>query len=1168
VSIQLEDLIARVRLDTSGVGQGLGEVQSSLSRAGAGLSSAGRKMSLGITAPLAGIAVAGVNMAADFDLTMRKVAIATGGPTKALSELAMQMGAETAFSASEASGAMLELAKGGMTAAEIQAGALEQTMRLASAGDVALGDSATYVANAMNTFGLKAKDADDITTALAGAANASSASVESLGQGLSQGALAAKNAGLNLQETVGVLSLFDANALKGSDAGTSLKAAMNSLIPTTTKAKNAMADANLDFVDAQGNFVGVADMADQLHKRLGPLSQAQRQLALETIFGSDGMRAATILMEQGRAGVEKYTKAARDEATTTKLADAAMSGLSGSIERAKGSLETAALTIGLVLAPYVERAAGFVERLANMFTNLPGPVQGMVVAGGALLAVLGPILVAMGMVVSAIGALVPAAAAAAPAVAGAGGAVAAATIPLWAILAALAAVGVGLVVLYQRSSTFRAVVQSSMAQAQAAFAGLRAVVVPIINQIVGVVRSQMPQIRATIQSVFGSLKSIVSSAMSIVTSVVRIATTVIRTVWQAAGQNILNVIRIAMTTVMGVIRGAMQIIQGIFQTVAAVLRGDWQGAWDGIKQILKGAMTVLVALVKGGFQLVVEGVKIGVKLAVAAVKALPGLIKGALTGLGTLLFSAGQDILEGLINGIESMIGAVKSKLSSITGLIPDWKGPESVDKSLLYQSGRWIIQGLNRGLGDEAKKTEIVLRGITRGLFDGIAESIGPVQSDVQQDIGDLLARIEKEYTDQGDAAQKRIERKFQQREKDLQRALKQSKKTDTKADDKANQEALDALDGQQERAIKRMRRRYAEMAASARAAIKTVTAALSENARQQDVLQVNLDAAMDKLRELQGVAASFAEGVTKSFADYGNVVGLGVRKVGEDTTVTITDLLADMRDRVSKAAEFSRLITTLTAQGLNSSTIQSLLTAGVEGGLATAQAIASGGAEGIATINTLSAELTSQGATLGSNLAAQFYGSGINAAQAVVDGLVVDQAALVAQADRLENDLRVALGDKAHKSGKDTGRAAMDGLVEGLSNHGEVTHAGRQVAKALVRAFREELGIHSPSRVFGGLADMTIGGYVGRIQRLLGTVSAAGQSIAAATVFTPPVLSAPRVGVPGVPGSPTGSQFGGTAPVTVLVTIGNEKVDAHVETVVGRTLAPLRTAARTGGI
>jgi TP901 family phage tail tape measure protein len=406
----LEDLVARVRLDTSGLQAGLASASSSMQSAGSQMSGAGQQMTQKLTLPILGAAGASIKLAADFDTTMRKVGIATGEATGPLKELALEMGAKTAFSAGEASEAMLELAKGGLTAAQIQAGALESTMTLASAGGVDLASSATYVSNAMAQFSVKASEADSVAVALAGAANASSASVESLGMGLSQVGGIAASAGMSLQETVATLSAFDAVGLKGSDAGTSLKAMLNTLIPTTDKAKNAMRDLGLitekggnAFLKANGDFEDMEVIAGKLQEALKGASEGQRNLALETIFGSDGMRAANALAQTGAKGLEKFGKAAEDTATTQDLANVSMQGMTGAIEKAKGSLETAAIVAGTALAPAVEKVAGWVEKAANAFSELDSDTQTTIVTVAAVVAAIGPLLWIGGTLISTLG---------------------------------------------------------------------------------------------------------------------------------------------------------------------------------------------------------------------------------------------------------------------------------------------------------------------------------------------------------------------------------------------------------------------------------------------------------------------------------------------------------------------------------------------------------------------------------------------------------------------------------------------------------------------------------------------------------------------------------------------------------------------------------------------
>jgi hypothetical protein len=126
-----------------------------------------------------------VQLEAAYSKTMAQVAVATQAPASALErldDLAMKLGADTVFSAQDAASAMLQLAKGGLSTAEIEAGALADTLTLASAGELELGRAADVVVQAMGAFRLRANQTDEAVAALAGGANASSASVDDMTQ--------------------------------------------------------------------------------------------------------------------------------------------------------------------------------------------------------------------------------------------------------------------------------------------------------------------------------------------------------------------------------------------------------------------------------------------------------------------------------------------------------------------------------------------------------------------------------------------------------------------------------------------------------------------------------------------------------------------------------------------------------------------------------------------------------------------------------------------------------------------------------------------------------------------------------------------------------------------------------------------------------------------------
>lgn len=311
-----------------------------------------------------------------YSTTMRLIQAATkasGDEIGRMNKLAIQLGQDTSFSAQDAAGSMLELAKAGLKTSDIMKGGVQGTLLLAAAGGTELSTAATIASNALNTFNLRGRDMAKVAAALAGGANASSASVESLGQGLQQVGPGATNAGLSLQETVAALSAFDAAGIKGSDAGTSLKTMLTRLVPQTDKAKTAMADLGLKFTDAHGNFLSLTQISEQLQTKLAGLTQEERTRALATIFGSDATRAATVLMKNGAEGIRKYIDATKDQNAAQELAKARLSGTEGALERLNGAVETAKLRLGQELAPVVVKGANALSH--NLVPALEGAID-------------------------------------------------------------------------------------------------------------------------------------------------------------------------------------------------------------------------------------------------------------------------------------------------------------------------------------------------------------------------------------------------------------------------------------------------------------------------------------------------------------------------------------------------------------------------------------------------------------------------------------------------------------------------------------------------------------------------------------------------------------------------------------------------------------------------
>ncbi|MGK4583487.1 phage tail tape measure protein [Kitasatospora sp. HPMI-4] len=306
---------------------------------------------------------------------VQAVADATSAQMGQLRTAALEAGRDTAYSASQAADAEGELARAGVSVANITGGALKGALSLAAAGQLSLSESAELAAQAMNTFGLKGKDVSHIADVLAAGANKSAADVHGLGESLRMGGLVAQQTGLSLEDTVGVLSAFADHALIGSDAGTSLKVMLQRLTPQSKEAEAMMQKLGFSAYDTSGNFVGLSELAGRLQRSFGNLTPEARNSAMGVIFGSDAVRAATVLYGLGSVGIDEYTRAVNDQGAAQRMASIQLDNLSGDLVALKGSLEVALIEGGSAANKVLREMAQFITAVVNGYASLPPWLQ-------------------------------------------------------------------------------------------------------------------------------------------------------------------------------------------------------------------------------------------------------------------------------------------------------------------------------------------------------------------------------------------------------------------------------------------------------------------------------------------------------------------------------------------------------------------------------------------------------------------------------------------------------------------------------------------------------------------------------------------------------------------------------------------------------------------------
>lgn len=388
-----QSIVIRLMADTASYEASMTRAGSTARSVASGMENTGRKSALitsGLTAAglaAAAFGVASVKMAADFDEQMSTVQANSGATTAQLGQLreaALQAGASTVYTASESAGAINDLAKAGMSVSDILSGGLTASLNLAAAGQMDVGDAAEYMSQALTMFHLSGKDATSTADALAAGADKAVGDVSDFGEALNNCGVMANSFGMNLQETVGVLGLFAQNGIVGAEAGTQLNSMLMKLANPASDAKSTMEELGISTHDASGKFVGMANLAGQLHDKLGSLTDQQRQQAEATIFGSYAIKGAGIIMDAGKKGVEDWTKAVSDSGFAAQQASNKTNNLKGDLKLLESATQSAMTKIGEGAQGPLRKLTQGLTDLITGFGDLPAGVQQAIVVMSAL----------------------------------------------------------------------------------------------------------------------------------------------------------------------------------------------------------------------------------------------------------------------------------------------------------------------------------------------------------------------------------------------------------------------------------------------------------------------------------------------------------------------------------------------------------------------------------------------------------------------------------------------------------------------------------------------------------------------------------------------------------------------------------------------------------------
>lgn len=191
---------------------------------------------------------------------------------KALREQALKLGSETQFTASDAASGQSFLAMAGFTPQAIQA-ALPGVLNMALAGGVELGETADIGSNILTQFNLTADQMDRVGDTLTAAFTRTNTDLRALGETMKYTGPVAAKLGISLEEAAAMAGMLANNGLRGSDAGTAMRASLSRLASPPKAAADALKELGVSVADARGKMRPMTGMARDSAQR----SRGQRK---------------------------------------------------------------------------------------------------------------------------------------------------------------------------------------------------------------------------------------------------------------------------------------------------------------------------------------------------------------------------------------------------------------------------------------------------------------------------------------------------------------------------------------------------------------------------------------------------------------------------------------------------------------------------------------------------------------------------------------------------------------------------------------------------------------------------------------------------------------------------------------------------------------------------
>lgn len=604
-----KEVIKGMEKMANAVKKNAGEIQ----RAGKAISSVGSAMTKSITLPIAGAATAAVKTAADFEASMSKVGAiagtvadneisdimqkaremglsfkegtnATETAMNILKSKAQQMGATTAFSASESAEAMQYMAMAGWKTTDMMDG-IAGIMNLAAASGEDLATTSDIVTDALTAFGMKARESSRLADVMATTSSNANTNVALMGETFKYCASTAGAMGYSIEDISVAIGIMGNAGIKGSTAGTTLKNTIANLAKPTDSQAEVMKKLGISLTDNSGNMKSFGEVMENLRSSFSGLSETEKAAAATTLAGKQSMAGLLTIVNASDKDFGKLTKAIKGSSgSAEEMASKMLDNLNGQLTLLKSAAEGIAITIGNKLMPYVKTGVSWVQKAADYINNLNDAQLDNIIKWAGIVAAIGPIILIFGKVVTTVGRVQKAWGGAIKLFTKFKGAVGLITSPAGIVIGVLAAIALGAVLVVKNWDK----IKPSIEKLKPVGASIKKIAQIIEDVLIFTIRQAAPVIKKYANAFAMAFRGILNNANGLIKS--------LQPVFKFIGNIIKN--SISVDIIKQAISGVIKVFDGLIDFITGVFTGNWKTAWTGVKNIFKGIFDTFAAICK------------------------------------------------------------------------------------------------------------------------------------------------------------------------------------------------------------------------------------------------------------------------------------------------------------------------------------------------------------------------------------------------------------------------------------------------------------------------------------------------------------------------------------------------------------------------------------------